>query len=58
MGKPVWVLLHKSADWRWLLDREDSPRYPTARLFRQAALGDWQGVVARVEEELRKLVNP
>jgi len=58
MGKPVWVLLHKSADWRWLLDREDSPWYPTARLFRQTTLGDWQGVMARVEEELRKFVNP
>jgi Flp pilus assembly protein TadD len=56
MGKPVWVLLHKSPDWRWLLDREDSPWYPTARLFRQSKLGDWQDVVARVEAELRELV--
>jgi len=56
MGKPVWVLLHKSPDWRWLLDREDSPWYPTARLFRQATLGNWQDVVARVERELREFV--
>jgi tetratricopeptide (TPR) repeat protein len=55
MGKPVWVLLSKSSDWRWLLDREDSPWYPTARLFRQSTLGNWQGVVARVERELREL---
>jgi ADP-heptose:LPS heptosyltransferase len=56
MGKPVWVLLHKSPDWRWLLQREDSPWYPTARLFRQSTLGNWQDVVARVERELRELV--
>jgi len=53
MGKPVWILLHKSPDWRWLLDREDSPWYPTARLFRQSTLGEWKDVVARVEKELR-----
>ena len=57
MGKPVWILLYKSADWRWFLDREDSPWYPTARLFRQATLGDWQEVVTRVERELRALVE-
>ncbi len=56
MGKPVWVLLSKSADWRWFLDRDDSPWYPTARLFRQSILGDWQDVVTRVERELRELV--
>ena len=56
MGKPVWVLLHKSPDWRWLLEREDSPWYPTARLFRQSTLGNWQDVVARIERELRELV--
>jgi tetratricopeptide (TPR) repeat protein/ADP-heptose:LPS heptosyltransferase len=56
MGKPVWVLLHKSADWRWLLEREDSPWYPTARLFRQSTLRNWQDVVTRVEGELRELV--
>jgi ADP-heptose:LPS heptosyltransferase len=56
MGKPVWVLLHNSPDWRWLLEREDSPWYPTARLFRQSTLGNWQEVVARVERELREFV--
>ena len=54
MGKPVWILLSKAADWRWMLERETSPWYPTARLFRQSAPGDWQAVVARVETELRK----
>jgi FkbM family methyltransferase len=55
MGKPVWVLLHNAPDWRWFLQREDSPWYPTARLFRQSAQGDWQNVVTRVEDELRQL---
>jgi tetratricopeptide (TPR) repeat protein len=56
MGKPVWVLLHKSPDWRWLIEREDNPWYPTARLFRQTTLGNWQEVVTRVERELRELI--
>ena len=57
MGKPVWVLLHHVPDWRWLLDREDSPWYPTARLFRQSRLGEWQDVVDRLGQELRILVS-
>jgi ADP-heptose:LPS heptosyltransferase len=48
LGKPTWILLPYSPDWRWLLAREDSPWYPTARLFRQASAGDWAGVTARV----------
>jgi tetratricopeptide (TPR) repeat protein len=56
MGKPVWILLNNSPDWRWMLEREDSPWYPTARLFRQSTFGNWQDVVARVERELRGLV--
>ena len=54
LGKPVWVLLPFSADWRWLRYRDDSPWYPTARLYRQAAPGDWAGVVRQVEEALRR----
>ena len=54
LGKPVWILLPVTVDWRWLLNREDSPWYPTARLFRQASAGDWDGVIARVGEELAK----
>jgi len=50
MGKRVWVLLPKAADWRWMLEREDSPWYPTMRLFRQEKLGEWKGVVGRVVE--------
>ena len=53
MGKPVWILLpFDPHDWRWLLDREDSPWYPTARLFRQPASGDWASVIFRIKKEL------
>jgi tetratricopeptide (TPR) repeat protein len=52
MGKPVWVLLPHGPDWRWQRDREDSPWYPSARLFRQDSPGNWAGVVARVGREL------
>jgi tetratricopeptide (TPR) repeat protein len=57
LGIPVWVLLPFNADWRWFLDREDSPWYPTARLFRQKIIGDWTTVVAEVCMELEKLVG-
>jgi hypothetical protein len=49
---PVWTLLPFAADWRWLLDREDSPWYPTMRLFRQKRLGDWGEVIQRVAERV------
>ena len=55
MARPVWTLIPSVPDWRWLLDREDSPWYPTMRLFRQTARGDWGGVVNRVAHELRNL---
>ena len=54
MGKAVWILLPFSPDWRWLLDREDSVWYPTARLFRQTAIGDWASVIDSVGAELAK----
>jgi ADP-heptose:LPS heptosyltransferase len=57
MGKPVWVLLHRAPDWRWLLERETSPWYPTARLFRQRTPGKWKEVLSRVESELRQLAS-
>ena len=56
LGKPVWLLDRFDACWRWLRGREDSPWYPTARLFRQAAPGDWDDVVARVAVALREFV--
>ena len=56
LGRPVWVLLPFAPDWRWLLDRDDSPWYPTARLFRQTAIGDWASVLSRVRDELTATV--
>jgi tetratricopeptide (TPR) repeat protein len=56
MGKPVWLLLPFAPDWRWLLNRDSSLWYPTARLFRQSRTGDWDGVIRRVAEELPKFL--
>jgi ADP-heptose:LPS heptosyltransferase len=53
LAKPVWVLLPFLPDWRWLLDRDDSPWYPTARLFRQDNTRAWDDVIVRVHEALR-----
>lgn len=52
LGKPVWVILAYSPDWRWMLDRDDSPWYPTVKLFRQSQRGDWQGLFMQVKQEL------
>jgi len=52
LGRPVWLALNFVPDWRWLLDRTDSPWYPTMRLFRQTERGNWQGVFAAMEAEL------
>ncbi len=52
MGKPVWVLLHNPADWRWMLQRSDNPWYPTMVLFRQASPGQWNDVIGRVAQGL------
>jgi ADP-heptose:LPS heptosyltransferase len=54
LGVPVWVAMPLACDWRWLLDREDTPWYPTMRLFRQRELGDWDDVIARMAEALRE----
>lgn len=56
LGKPVWLMLSTPNDWRWLEGREDSPWYPTMRLFRQSEIGDWSGVVTSVMAALRKFV--
>jgi hypothetical protein len=55
LGQSVWVLLARSADWRWMLEREDSPWYPTARLYRQSASREWPSVLARVRADLEVL---
>jgi hypothetical protein len=56
LGKPTWIMLPQVADQRWLLERDDSPWYPSARLFRQADSGDWQAVVRRIADELTSKV--
>ncbi|MDQ6705072.1 MAG: tetratricopeptide repeat-containing glycosyltransferase family protein [Acidobacteriota bacterium] len=53
LGKPVWTLLHYHSDWRWMLNRSDSPWYPTMRLFRQPAPGDWSSVIEQVKRALK-----
>jgi tetratricopeptide (TPR) repeat protein len=55
LGKPVWILNRFDTCWRWLLDRPDSPWYPTARLYRQERPGDWDSVIARVAADLHRL---
>jgi tetratricopeptide (TPR) repeat protein len=57
LGKPVWILNRYDSCWRWLTDRDDSPWYPSLRLFRQARSGDWDAVVARVRAELDRLTG-
>jgi FKBP-type peptidyl-prolyl cis-trans isomerase 2 len=57
LGKPVWILLPFVPDWRWMKDREDSPWYPTMRLFRQPSSGDWRSVMKHVEEALKNFVH-
>jgi hypothetical protein len=55
LGRPLWLLLPAVPDWRWMLHREDSPWYPTARLFRQRVAGDWAEVAERVAAALAAL---
>ncbi len=57
LGLPVWTALCSTADWRWLIDRDDSPWYPTMRLFRQPRLGDWQSVFRRMADELGAILS-
>jgi hypothetical protein len=56
LAKPVWILVTYVPDWRWMLVRDDSPWYPTARLFRQTAAREWDSVLARVHGELGAFV--
>lgn len=55
LGRPTWIVLPFAPDWRWMTGRDDSPWYPTVRLFRQETPGDWAGVVSKVGEALRAL---
>ncbi|OGW40177.1 MAG: hypothetical protein A2X58_12680 [Nitrospirae bacterium GWC2_56_14] len=58
LGKPVWVMLKYSPDWRWLLVRDDSPWYASARLFRQASPGNWAPTVSAIKTALENLLTP
>ncbi|MGD8763718.1 MAG: hypothetical protein PVG87_15520 [Desulfobacteraceae bacterium] len=57
MGKTVWTLLPYAPDWRWQRNRDDSPWYPTMRLYRQPAIGDWASVFEKVADDLQRLVK-
>ena len=57
LGKPVWILLPFCADWRWMMQTDVSPWYPTARLFRQSEPGNWASVITRVASELDAYVS-
>lgn len=57
MGKPVWVLIAKNADWRWLRERSDTPWYPTMRLFRQSVRGEWGPAIEAVHDALARAAN-
>jgi tetratricopeptide (TPR) repeat protein len=54
LGRPAWALISARCDWRWMIDREDTPWYPTVRLFRQARLDDWSELVRRVADDLAR----
>ena len=56
LGKPIWTLLSYIPDWRWLLDRDDSPWYPGMKLFRQKKQGDWDSLFKEVNKELKNLL--
>ncbi len=57
LGKPVWLLNRYESEWRWMLDREDSPWYPTMKIFRQRERGNWASVISRVAEELARVTR-
>jgi ADP-heptose:LPS heptosyltransferase len=55
LGRETWILLPFNADWRWLLDRQDSPWYPNVTLYRQSRIGDWTEVLERVRADLGRV---
>jgi tetratricopeptide (TPR) repeat protein len=58
LGRPVWTVLKSLPDWRWMLERSDTPWYPTMRLFRQTVRGDWREPFSQAEAELATLLAP
>ena len=57
LGRPIWLLLPHVAEWRWLMARDDSPWYPTMRLFRQHTRGDWTEAIGRMAADLKDVVG-
>lgn len=57
MGKPVWLLNRFDTCWRWMLDKDDSPWYPTVKLYRQEKMNDWNSVIEKIKSDLERLVN-
>jgi hypothetical protein len=57
LGRPVWIALKQVPDWRWMMERADTPWYPTARLFRQSRRDDWDELFARIASELAQVVG-
>jgi ADP-heptose:LPS heptosyltransferase len=53
MGKPIWLLNRFDTCWRWLVDRDDSPWYPTMTLYQQEEMGDWESVIEKVKGDLQ-----
>jgi hypothetical protein len=56
LGKETWLMLSYVPDWRWLLDRDDSPWYPSLKLYRQKAIGDWSSVFKDIENDLKSVI--
>jgi ADP-heptose:LPS heptosyltransferase len=57
MGRPIWVALQYFLEWRWLLNRDDSPWYPTMKLFRQPERGNWDAVFVQMAIEVQKVMQ-
>ena len=57
LGRPVWLLNRHDTCWRWLLEREDSPWYPSVKIYRQQSSGDWDSVIQSVRNDLIQLIT-
>jgi ADP-heptose:LPS heptosyltransferase len=53
LGKPTWIMLPHNSDWRWLLEREDSPWYPSVKLYRKTTVGSWDPIMKRIQSDLK-----
>lgn len=57
LGRPVWILLSAVPEWRWMLERRDTPWYGSARLYRQGKCGDWSGIFAELAQDLAEIAR-